>query len=120
MNRQRDWRDCLEDILEAVESIEEFILDMGYEEFLRDKKTSFAVIRSLEIIGEATKGIPHSVREKYPGIPWQDMAGMRDIMIHHYFGIDYLVVWKTIKEDIPSIKPILKRILNNVTFLPVP
>ncbi|MCX6583408.1 MAG: DUF86 domain-containing protein [Candidatus Aminicenantes bacterium] len=114
MNSQRHWEDYLEDILDAVESIEEFILDMGYEEFLRDRKTSFAVVRSLEIIGEATKNIPDSVREVYPDIPWQDMAGMRDIMIHHYFGIDYLVVWKTISEDIPVIKPILKEILNNI------
>ncbi len=114
MNGKRDWKDYLEDILDAVEAIEDFILDMDYEEFIRDRKTNFAVVRSLEIIGEATKSIPDSVREKYPGIPWQDMAGMRDIMIHHYFGVDYLVVWKTISEDIPLIKPILMEILNDI------
>ncbi|MCI0470714.1 MAG: DUF86 domain-containing protein [Candidatus Aminicenantes bacterium] len=114
MNSKRDWEDYLEDIRDAIEAIEEFIFDMEYEEFIRDRKTSFAVVRSLEIIGEAAKSIPNSVRDKYPGIPWQDMAGMRDIMIHHYFGIDYLVVWKTIREDIPLIKPILIEILNDM------
>ena len=114
MSSHHHWEDYLEDILDAVEAIEEFILDIKYEEFLRDRKTSFAVVRSLEIIGEAAKNIPDSVREKYPDIPWKDMAGMRDKMIHHYFGVDYLVVWKTISEDIPLIKPIIKGILNNI------
>jgi len=114
MSSHHQWEDYLEDILDAVEAIEEFILDINYEEFLRDRKTSFAVVRSLEIIGEAAKNIPDSVREKYPDIPWKDMAGMRDKMIHHYFGVDYLVVWKTISEDIPLIKPIIKGILNNI------
>lgn len=115
MSDRRQWGDFMEDILDAVESIDEFILDMGYEEFVRDRKTNFAVVRSLEIIGEAAKSIPDSVREKYPDIPWKDMAGMRDKMIHHYFGVDYKVVWKTISEDIPLIKPIIKEILNSIT-----
>jgi uncharacterized protein with HEPN domain len=115
MNNQRQWGDYIEDILNAVESIEEFILDMGFEEFIRDRKTNFAVVRSLEIMGEAAKNIPDSVREKYPDIPWKDMAGMRDKMIHHYFGVDYNVVWKTISEDIPLIKPIIQEILNNIS-----
>ena len=115
MNDQRQWGDYIEDILNAVESIEEFILDMGFEEFIRDRKTNFAVVRSLEIMGEAAKNIPDSVREKYPDIPWKDMAGMRDKMIHHYFGVDYKVVWKTISEDIPLIKPIIKEILNSIS-----
>jgi uncharacterized protein with HEPN domain len=66
-------------------------------------------------MGEAAKNIPDSVREKYPDIPWKDMAGMRDKMIHHYFGVDYNVVWKTISEDIPLIKPIIQEILNNIS-----
>ena len=110
----RQWGDYAEDILDAVESIEEFIRDMTYDKFIYDKKTKYAIIRSIEIIGEATKSIPDFVREAYPDIPWKDMAGMRDKMIHHYFGIDFEVVWKTIKEDIPMIKPKLQDILNTI------
>jgi uncharacterized protein with HEPN domain len=110
----RQWEDYIEDIADAIESIEEFIIDMEYEEFLRDKKTNFAVVRSLEIIGEATKNIPDSVRDRYPHVPWKDMAGTRDKMIHHYFGVDLKVVWKTITEDIPSLKPLIRKILNDI------
>ena len=110
----RQWGDYIEDIADAIKSIEEFIENMEFEEFVNDKKTNFAVIRSLEIIGEATKNIPDSIRNKYPHIPWKDMAGTRDKVIHHYFGVDLKVVWKTITEDIPSIKPKLQEILNEI------
>lgn len=110
----RQWEDYIEDIADAIESIEEFIIDMDYEEFLLDKKTNFAAVRSLEIIGEATKNIPDSVRDKYPHVPWKDMAGTREKMIHHYFGVDLKVVWKTITEDIPSLKPLIREMLNDI------
>jgi uncharacterized protein with HEPN domain len=110
----RQWGDYLEDILEAVESIEEFIQGMTADEFISDKKTKYAVVRSLEVIGEASKNIPESVKVKFPDVPWKDMAGMRDKVIHYYFGIDYNVVWKTIKEDVPFIKPILRGMLNSI------
>jgi uncharacterized protein with HEPN domain len=110
----RTWEDYIEDIADAIESIEEFIIDLKYEEFVRDKKTNFAVIRSLEIIGEATKNIPDSVRDKYSHVPWKDMAGTRDKIIHHYFGVDLKVVWKTITEDIPLLKPMIRGILNDI------
>ncbi len=114
MNINRQWGDYIEDISDAVQSIEEFVSDMTYEEFISDKKTYFAVIRCIEIIGEATKNILDPEREKYPDIPWKDMAGMRDKVIHHYFGVDLKVVWKTIKEDIPSIQPKISEILNDI------
>lgn len=110
----REWKDFVEDILAAIDSIAEFTAGMKYEDFFYDKKTSFAVVRSIEIIGEAAKNIPESIRRQYPDIPWKDMAGMRDKVIHHYFGVELKVVWKTIKEDIPLLKPSIEQIIETI------
>lgn len=91
----------LKDILTAVVAI---------EEFREDDRTSSAVIRKFEIIGEATKKIPAPLKKKHPEIPWKEMAGMRDKLIHFYFGIDYKLVWQTIKHRIPQIKPLIRGI----------
>jgi hypothetical protein len=73
---------------------------MSYKEFIGDKKTVNAVIRSLEVIGEAVKKIPLEIREKRPDIPWKEIAGTRDKLIHEYFGIDLQILWKTIQTDL--------------------
>jgi len=72
------------------------------------------VIRSIEVIGEAAKHIPKSIRDKYPSIPWRKMAGMRDKLIHEYFGVDIKILWKTIKKDIPPLKPLMQNILESL------
>ncbi len=82
------------------------------EEILDDEVLTRALVRSLEVIGEAVKKLPLDFRTKYPQVNWDDMAGMRDVLIHHYFGIDYDVVWNTIKNDIPEISNELERIIN--------
>ena len=106
----RDYKVYLQDILAAIQSIEAFVKEMGFEEFRADDKTTSAVIRKLEIIGEATKQIPDSIRRQYPDIPWKDMAGMRDRLIHFYFGVDYHLVWGAIKERLPRLKEELQKI----------
>lgn len=111
---KRDFSDYLEDILEACEKIEKFTAKMTKEEFVQDEKTVFAVIRALEIIGEAAKIIPDAVKKKYPALPWKEITGMRDKLIHHYFGVNAYVVEKTVREDIPVLKTQIKDILEDL------
>lgn len=85
-----------------MEAAEEFVSGWTFEDFAADRKTQFAVIRALEIIGEATKNIPYEVREKYPSVPWKDLAGIRDKLVHAYFGVNLKVVWLSVKEGIPE------------------
>ncbi len=97
-----------------MEAAEEFVSGLTFEDFVDDRKTQFAVIRALEIIGEATKNIPYEVREKYPSVPWKDLAGIRDKLIHTYFGVNLKVVWLSVKEGIPEAKPDIKCILDKM------
>ena len=114
MSERRDY-DYLGDIQEAVERIAAYATDMTFEQFLKDTKTQDAIVRNLEVIGEAAKNISGSLRETNPRIPWKDLAGMRDKMIHHYFGIDYEIVWKVIKEELPALLPGLENTLPGET-----
>lgn len=108
----RDYRLYVKDILAAMESIEAFVEGLDWEAFQADDKTASAVVRKLEVIGEAAKQVPEEVRQEYPHIPWREMAGMRDRLIHFYFGVDYQLVWRTIKERIPQVKPEIRKILE--------
>ena len=112
MKAKREYLDYFKDILDALEKINNFTAGQDFEGFAQDEKTTFAVIRALEIIGEAARKIPKSIRSRYPDIPWQDMAGMRDKLIHDYFGVDLRVVWKTLQIDLPPLKAILHRIIQ--------
>ncbi|HAX61713.1 MAG TPA: DUF86 domain-containing protein [Elusimicrobia bacterium] len=104
----------IKDILTAIKSIEEFTDGIAYKEFISDKKTSDAVIRNIEIIGEAVKNIPLSIQQDNMDVPWREVARMRDKIVHHYFEIDLEKVWKVIKEDIPAIKPSIKHVYENL------
>ncbi len=111
MTSKRVYLDYLKDIADAAEKIAQFIEGMTYGQFVTDAKTSFAVVRALEVIGEAAKQVPSSIRTQYPEVPWQEMSGMRDKLVHDYFGVNLEVVWKTALEDVPNLGLQMQRIL---------
>jgi uncharacterized protein with HEPN domain len=113
MSKQREMADYLDDILSAIAEIEEFTRGMYYDAFAEDKKTVNAVIRSLEVLGEATKRIPTSFRQKHPDIPWSKMAGMRDVLIHDYMGVDLKTVWKVTQERLPELKLLIEKVISS-------
>ncbi|MEK7397131.1 MAG: DUF86 domain-containing protein [Candidatus Poribacteria bacterium] len=110
----RDHKLYMKDIIEAMESIEKFVKGMNFSDFILDDKTSSAVIRKLEIIGEATKAIPERIKNNYPQVPWKAMAGMRDKLIHFYFGVDYALLWETVTHRIPQVKPLINQVAKNL------
>jgi len=110
----REYKDYLADIIDAIEKSESFVKGIKFEAFEKDAKTMFAVIRAFEIMGEAVKKIPSSVRQKNKKIPWKEIAGMRDKLVHEYFGVKPRVVWKTIKEDLPKVKPYFQAMLKDL------
>ena len=112
MKPKREFIDTLRDILDAMEKIERFTEGMNFDQFAGDDKTVFAVIRALEIIGEATKKTPRSVKARHPSVPWREMAGIRDKLIHEYFGVNLAVVWNTVRQDIPSVKPLVAGVVE--------
>nr|WP_288069538.1 DUF86 domain-containing protein [Methanolobus sp.] len=103
----------LNHILDAINQIEEYTEYLTFEEFLEKRLVQDAVIRQLEIIGEATKNLSLNTTESYPQIPWKEIAGMRDKLIHVYFGVDLEEVWNTAKRDIPELKTVITVILEN-------
>ena len=109
----KDFLVYLEDIIDAMDKAVFFVEGMTYEQFKEDIKTHYAVVRSIEIIGEATKRLPMMIRERYPDIPWKDMAGMRDIIIHGYDNINQKIVWDVVKRDIPRIKPLIQQVITD-------
>lgn len=110
----REYGDYIEDIVDSMNKIDEFTKGMNYKDFIKDEKTIFAVVRALEIIGEAAKNISESHRRKYPEIPWNEMAGMRDKLIHEYFGVKLEIVWDTVKSEISPLRIKFQQILNDL------
>jgi uncharacterized protein with HEPN domain len=109
----RSHHDALYDILDAIDKVGGFIAGMTYEQFAVDDKTVFAVLRALEVIGEAARNIPSALRDEQPQIQWREIAGMRDKLIHQYFGVDLKVVWKTLGEDLPPLRAAVVALLRN-------
>ena len=114
MTYKREFKDYINDIYDAINKIQKFTKNMNFEEFTSDDKTIYAVIRCFEIIGEATKKLPKNVKNEYTNIPWHEMSGIRDKLIHEYFGANLEVVWKTIIEDLPELKQTIKKIVDDM------
>jgi uncharacterized protein with HEPN domain len=108
----RDFRVFLKDILEAIDRIETYTKDLSFEDFCGSKLVQDGAVRNLEIIGEAIKHVPVEVRKKYPDLEWKKIAGLRDILIHAYFGIDRDIVWDVITNKIPELKEHVSMILS--------
>lgn len=111
---QRQIQDYLQDILDAVTAIEQFTAGVTFEDFSQNLEKTFAVSRAIEIIGEAVKQIPPSIRNQYPDIPWRDIAGMRDKLIHNYFNADVEILWQAVIEDVPQLKIMIAQILEDI------
>jgi uncharacterized protein with HEPN domain len=99
----RDWRLRIEDILEAAGRIETYIAGLVFEQFQGDRKTVDAVVRNLEVIGEAARHLVTIQADLPVDIPWADIAGMRNVLIHAYFGVDLGIVWQTATVDVPAL-----------------
>lgn len=109
---KREYGDYIQDIVDSIKETEEFTKGLSFDDFKKDKKTVNAVIRSLEIMGEAAKKIPDELRKKYTGIPWKEMTGIRDKLIHEYHGVDLEIIWKVVKEELPPLKPLILKLFK--------
>jgi uncharacterized protein with HEPN domain len=114
MGEDRDFRVSLDDILEALEKIMEYVDGVSEREFENNTEKQDAVIRRIEVLGEAVKNIPFDFRDKHPDIPWRSIAGMRDVVIHQYFGVTISLVWKVATSDVPAIREKIEKIIEEM------
>jgi uncharacterized protein with HEPN domain len=109
---KRDWKLFVEDILESIELIENYVMNMDFEDFRNDRKTIDAVVRNFEVIGEAAKNIPDEIKSEFQDIDWKGMIGLRNRIAHEYFGISLTVVWTIVVQELPRLKDQMKQILK--------
>lgn len=114
MKPQRTHVDYLRDMLDHIQMAEQFTTGIDYDAFCTNTEKTLAVIRALEVIGEAAKHLPMSVQQHSPEVPWRNIVGMRDVLIHHYFGVDLEVVWKTVQQDLPRLRVAVARMLADL------
>ena len=110
--RFRDWRFRVRDILDAVRAIERYTEGMTFEEFAADARTIDAVVRNLMTIGESTRWIPEPIKDAHREVPWRTLRGVRNVVVHEYFGVDSEILWETVRGDLPPLAPKLEAILQ--------
>ncbi len=108
---KRDARLLLQDMLESLEKIERYTAGLTFERFAQDDRTVDAVVRNLEVIGEAARQIPSEVRERYPEVPWRRVIGLRNVVVHEYFAVDVEIVWTVVRQSLPELKEALRRMI---------
>lgn len=113
MSKRTD-KEFLSDILEAIRRVKVYTEGMTYESFLQDTRTQDAVVRNLEIMGEAVKGLSEEIRRRHSGVPWRNMAGVRDRLIHRYFGVSLDVVWEIITLELDAVADQVEQILKEM------
>jgi len=111
---KKDPKIFLSHILESIKEVEKNTANLKEDEFYRNTTIQDAVVRRLEIIGEATKNLPESFRKKHPGVEWRKVAGLRDIIVHEYFGLSLKLVWKIVQNNIPELKKQISKILGSL------
>ena len=107
----RDWQLRIQDVLQAIAKIERYRHGMDFRAFAADDRTVDAVLRNLEILGEAVRPLPAEVIDRFPQIPWEKMRAIRHVLVHQYFGVSLPIVWQTITEDLPPLVPLLRAVL---------
>lgn len=112
---KRDFKLFLDDIIKYIDKAEQYTTDLTYEDFLKDSKTSDAVIRCIEVLGEASNKIQEDIKNNYP-IPWRDISNMRNRIIHGYFDVDIEEVWLAVKKDMKKLKPLIQKIIKDYTL----
>ena len=111
--RPRDYKTYLEDIVQAAQKIDRYISELSLQTFSADEKTIDAVVRNLEVIGEAVRNIPGNIRERYPEIEWHRIAGLRNILIHEYFAISMKIIWDIVTNKLPILEQQIKKIIKD-------
>ena len=112
---RRHWRQFVQDILESIRKVHTYLGNMTYDEFLADGKTQDAVMRNLEVIGEAARHIPEEIRRRYEDVPWAQIVGLRNRLVHGYFVIDPEVIWQICRQDLPLLRTRMEEILKEGT-----
>ena len=112
---RRSWTLRITDIIEAIETALDYIEGMTFEQFVADQRTCDAVIRNFIIIGEAASHLPEDFIERHSDLPWREMRDMRNVVVHEYFGVDNMVMWETLQNNLPPLLPLLRHLMKSIS-----